>query len=131
MWLHTPGKWGRRAGDAGVAPLNDPRLRDAYEEALREWNCEGFIQWKPLPSAWLRKNLENLSQKAIGQRMWQHLADGGEIDQVVETREDYRVRYQYHYDFRIPIAGRLIYIETRLVETKIGPTIFIVNIHDA
>ncbi len=114
-----------------MAPLKDPQLRASYEEALREWNCEGFVQWKPLPSEWLRKNLENLSQKAIGQLMWQHVADGGEIDQVVETREEYRVHHQYHYDFRIPIAGRLIYIETRLVETRMGPTIIVVNIHDA
>jgi hypothetical protein len=62
--------------------------------------------------------------------MWQHVAGGGEIDQVAETREDYRNRYPYHYDFRLPIAGRLIYIETCCDDTMMGPTIYVVNIHD-
>ena len=114
-----------------MAPLKDPELRKKFLGALGDWNCGGVIQWKPLPSEWLRKNLSNLSQKAVGLLMFEHVAGGGEIDQVVETREGYRDHHQYHYDLRIPIAGRLIYIETRFAETKMGPTIFVVNMHDA
>jgi hypothetical protein len=114
-----------------VAPLTDPRLLASFLEALKEWNCDGFIQWKRLPAEWLRKNLENLSQKAVGQLMWEYVASGGEIDQVAETREGYHDLYECHYDFRVPVAGRLIYIETLFEETKMGPTIYVVNIHDA
>ena len=38
---------------------------------------------------------------------------------------------KYHYDFRLPIGDRLVYVETRLDESKMGPTITVVNIHDA
>ena len=89
------------------------------------------IEWKRRPSEWVRRNLENLSPKVVGLLMWKHVAEGGEIDQVPETREGYRNHYQYHYDFRILIGDRPIYIETRFVEEKMGPTIYVVNIHDA
>ena len=115
-----------------MAPLRDPDLLEKYIEALKEWNCDGFIQWKRLAAEWLRKNLEGYGQKAVGRLMCEHVANGGEIDRVAETREEYRNLYPYHYDFRIPIAGRLIYIETRFDETaKMGPTIYVVSLHDA
>ncbi len=114
-----------------MPPLKDRKLVERILEALKEWNCDGFIQWKRLPVEWLRKNLEGHDPKSIGSLMYEHVANGGEIDQVVETREDYRNLYPYHYDFRIPIAGRLIYIETRFDEEKMGPTVYVVNIHDA
>ncbi len=113
-----------------MAPLKDPGLLDKSLEALKDWNCGGVIEWKPVASEWRRKYLENLSQKAIGKLMWEHVALGGEIDQVVETREPYRNRHRYHYDFRVPITGRVIYIETLLLDTKAGPTIYVVNIHN-
>jgi len=46
-----------------MAPLRDPDLLEKYIEALEEWNCDGFIQWKRLPTEWLRKNLEGYGQK--------------------------------------------------------------------
>jgi hypothetical protein len=121
----------RGAGGAGVAPLKHPGLLDKFLEALKDWNCGGVIEWKPAASEWLSKNLECLSQKAIGKLMWQHVADGGEIDQVVETREPYRDCRRFHYDFRVPITGRVIYVETLLLDTKAGPTIYVVSIHNA
>lgn len=113
-----------------MAPLKDPELLAKFIEALKEWNCDGFIQWKRLPTEWLRRNLEGYSQKAVGRLMWEYVAGGGDIDQVVETRDDYRDLCPYHYDFRIPIADRFIYIETCYDDTPMGPTIYVVNIHD-
>jgi hypothetical protein len=115
-----------------MAPLIDPRLLATFLGALKEWNCAGVIQWKPLASEWVRKNLDGCTPKGVGRLMYEYVNSGGEIDQVVETREDYRNRYPYHYDFRIPIAGRLIYVETCFDETdRMGPIVFVVNIHYA
>jgi hypothetical protein len=36
----------------------------------------------------------------------------GQVRQTKENRPEYRDRYQYHYDFLIPIDGVVIYIET-------------------
>jgi hypothetical protein len=114
-----------------MPPLRDPDLLAKFLEALKEWDCEGFIQWKRRPAEWLRENLQGHSQRAVAQAMYDHVASGGEIDQVRENYEGYRDTHPYHYDFRIPIAGRLIYIETVFDETKMGPTITIANLKDA
>ena len=79
---------------------------------------------------WLRCNLEGETQKSIGKLMYEHR---DEVDQTPETREDYRSLYSYHYDFRIPINGRLIYIETVLESeaTASDSRILVVNIKPA
>ena len=106
-------------------------MLDKFFEALKEWKCDGYIQWNRRPTEWLRKNLQSRSQKAIGRAMLDHVVSGGEIDQVKQNYEGYRDSHPYHYDFRIPIAGRLIYIETVFDDTARGPTITVVNIKDA
>ncbi len=63
--------------------------------------------------------------------MFRFFAAGGEIDQVREGRPQWS-EHRFHYDFRIDIGGRLLYIETILVEDgSEDPTIYVVSIHDA
>ena len=45
--------------------------------------------------------------------MHEYVAAGGEIDEVRETRPEW-LDYEFHYDLRFTIAGKPIYIETRL-----------------
>ena len=48
-----------------------------------------------------------------------------------ETRLEW-TEHRFHYDFRIPIADRLIYIETILMDDDPeDPTIHVVSIHEA
>ena len=55
---------------------------------------------------------------------------GGVIDQVPERRPEY-ANWPYHYDFRLQLAGKRIYIETILQDDDPkDPTIRIVSIHD-
>lgn len=113
-----------------MARLEDPRLIGLFREALSEWNCDGFIVWKKRPAEWIDANLEGHSTRSIGERMFQFFADGGEIDQVRERRSEYAGQYEFHFDFRITIDGRKVYIETVLDETSTGPTITVVSMHD-
>jgi hypothetical protein len=46
--------------------------------------------------------------------MLEHVAAGGEIDEVLETRPEWSDRYEFHYDLRLRIQGKNVYIETRL-----------------
>ncbi len=80
---------------------------------------------------WLEKNLEGFTTRLVGEAMFRHFVDGGEIDQVVEMRHEWS-EHRFHYDFRIVIDQRLLYIETILIEDDpADPIIHIVSIHDA
>ena len=60
-----------------------------------------------------------------------HVEAGGEIDQVRERRPEYADQNEFHYDFRLEIDGRRVYIETILTSNRNGLTITVVSIHDA
>jgi hypothetical protein len=66
--------------------------------------------------------------------MHDFVAAGGIIDQQAETRPEWTT-HDYHFDLRIPLSGRVLYIETRLIYRKPDdpddPRIHVVNIHDA
>jgi hypothetical protein len=65
--------------------------------------------------------------------MHQHVAAGGKVDEVVERRPEWRDEYEFHHDLRLEIAGKKVYIESRLhyrlpVESD-ASSIVVVNIH--
>ncbi len=110
-----------------------PQLDDAetirkLRLAVEEWNSGGVL-WKQLAAEWVRRNLESVTQQAVNELILQHIASSGRIDQVKETREEY-LHFEFHYDFRIPVLDRTVYIETTLTEHAMGPVVTIVNIHD-
>ena len=110
--------------------LEDQRILDLVEEALSEWNCDGYVVWKKRPAEWLEVNIEGHTTKSVAKLMHEHFQLGGKVDQTRERRPEYASSHEFHYDFRFPIDGRRIYIETVLDETRTGPTITIVNLHD-
>ena len=89
------------------------------------------MEWKETAQEWVRCRLSNLTLRAVAELMYNHVTGGGEIDQVPEQRPEWN-DYDYHYDLRVPIAGKLIYIETLLRDDDPDdPTIHVVSIHDA
>jgi len=69
--------------------------------------------------------------KGIAELIYRHFDSGGQIDQVNETREEW-LDFKFHYDLRLTIAERRIYIETVLLsEDPDDPEIQVVNIHEA
>jgi hypothetical protein len=110
--------------------LEDRRVLQLFNEALSEWNCDGFVIWKKRAAEWLDLNMDGHSTKLVTKLMFEHLLLGGKIDQVRERRPEYSSLYEFHYDFRLTIAERPVYIETVLNETRTGPVITIVSMHD-
>ena len=102
------------------------KFRLAFEE-----RNSGGVLWKRPPAEWVLKNFDGCNTHTVDSLIHQHLVDCGEIDQVTETREDYRHLDQYHYDFRISILGRRIYVETVLGESSMGPVVTVVSVHPA
>jgi len=114
-----------------MAPLTDPTWLAHFRDALREWRCDGFVEWKRVAAEWLRRNLDDQTQKSVAELLHDHVEAGGQIDQVRERRPEFADSHGYHFDFRLEIDGRNLYIETTLRVTATGPVITIVSIHDA
>jgi hypothetical protein len=107
-----------------------PEILAKLWRILSEWNCTGYITWKRVAREWVEKNLEGVSTRAIGEEMFRYVNAGGQIDQVRESRHEWS-GFGFHYDFRVSIEGRLLYIETILVEDDPDdPTLHVVSIHD-
>lgn len=116
-----------------MPPLTDPELLACYKNALANWRYEGYIIFTERAEEWIYVNLSNQTTREIGRLMLEYVSAGGEIDQQKETRPEWKER-DYHFDLRIPCAGRLIYIETRLLyddpSDPDDPVIHVVNVHD-
>jgi hypothetical protein len=85
---------------------------------------------KTLRSNGLRAILAAFRSKTWLGAMNEHVVRRGMIDQVPETRPEWLL-WPYHYDFRLTLAGREVYIETILQDDDPNdPTVHIVSIHD-
>lgn len=118
-----------------MAPLTDPTRLAAYNDALENWNFEGYVQFQLTEEShrWIRANLDGVTLKEFGRLMREHVVGGGAIDEVSETRPEWSVEYEYHYDLRFSIAGCSVYVETRLHYrlplVPDEPWILVVNVH--
>lgn len=119
-----------------MAPLTDPARLEAYKDALSNWNFGGYIRFELTEAAhrWIRRDLDNVSLKEIGRRMYEHVRAGGKIDEVRETRPEWSDEYEFHYDLRLTIQDRPVYIESRLkYQIPVVPddsSILVVSIHE-
>ena len=119
-----------------MPPLTDPERSRCYLNALRNWNCTGYVVFEKLAWGWLRANLPRVySQRSIAQRLCEYVEAGGEIDEQEEKRELWRDLYPFHYDLRVVIGGHRIYFETCLdykdPDDPDDPVIRVVNAHDS
>ena len=117
-----------------MAPLKDAQLYAAYRNALKNRGFVGYVNWTEVALRWIRGALDCPTADEIGEAMYEHVSAGGEIDQVPERRPEW-VEHDFHYDLRIGIGGRRLYIESRLMfddpADPDDPTILIANVHDA
>jgi hypothetical protein len=114
-----------------MAPLTDPQILASIKQVLQNWHVTDYVTWKDVARDWVGKHLEQVSLRDIARILYGHVQNGGVIDQVREQRPEWSDR-DYHYDYRVTICGRVIYIETVLVDDDpTDPTIQIVSIHDA
>lgn len=114
-----------------MPPLTDPAIRAQFQKVLAEWKYTGYVTAKEVARHWITNHLGGLDLKAVARAMHQFLANGGVIDQVKETRPEWSA-WPFHYDFRLLLAGKDIYIETVMQDDDpTDPTIEIVSIHDA
>ena len=97
-----------------MGKVKDEAALNCYKRVLLDLgHVTGYIQWKGLPFDWLSANLPNVSVRLVHQLMKGHVASGGQIHQVEEKRPLW-LTWRFHYDLRLPISNRRVYIETVL-----------------
>jgi hypothetical protein len=113
-----------------MPPLSDPVILAQFVAVLTNWRYTGYITAKEHVLAWIADELSGLTLKDVSKAMHDFLEAGGVIDQVPETRQQWN-DYAFHYDFRLSLGNRFVYIETVLEnDDPADPTIRIVSIHD-
>jgi len=113
-----------------MPPLTDPAIRAQFQSVLANWKYTGYVTGTERVLAWIATELPGLTLKDVARVMNAHAQSGGVLDQVPETREEWS-EWPFHYDFRLPITGRMVYIETILRDdVPTDPTIHIVSMHD-
>ena len=114
-----------------MPPLTDPTILSQFRTVLANWKYAGYLTAKDVAVEWIANNLGGLGLKEVAMAMNDFLLGGGVIDQIAERRSEWSL-WPYHYDFRLPISGRDVYIETILQDDDPNdPTIHVVSIHDA
>jgi hypothetical protein len=117
-----------------MARLTDPERLRAYQNALGNWAFTGYVRFKLTEQSrrWIRQTL-GIAVNDIGRLMQEHVAAGGQIDEVRETRPEWSSEHEFHYDLRFTIEGVPVYVETRLHDFRPfvpdRPWIQVVNAH--
>ena len=114
-----------------MARLQDPEILARLLNALSNWRVTGYVVWKEIALEWLRDHLEGIEPREVARLLHEYVAAGGPVDQVKERRPEWS-DYDFHYDLRLPVAGRLLYVETILLDDDPDdPLLRVVSIHDA
>src|SRR5438128_12002476 len=112
-----------------MPPLTEPTILAQFQAVLANWNYTGYVTAKDVALEWIANNLAGMTLKDVAKALHQFLAGGGVIDQQPERRAEWSA-WPYHYDFRLQLAGRDVYIETILQDDDPKETtIHIVSIH--
>ena len=117
-----------------MARLTDPERLANYGTALRNWECSGVISYTRRADEWIRENLSRCTQVTLNNLLYDYIfKHGGYIDEVVESREEWKKQWEFHHDMRIAFRGKTLYFETRLCwnpfDPKVDPTIIVANVH--
>jgi hypothetical protein len=124
------------ARSSSGAALTDPTRLAAFTDALGNWRFTDYVQFELNETAyrWLKRELDGITLKDIARLMYEFVEAGGQVDEVRETRPEWKDDYEFHYDLRIAIQDKLVYIECRLHhQIPLIPDeswILVVNIHD-
>jgi hypothetical protein len=116
-----------------MGSVKDPAALDRYRRVLVELShVRDYILWQEGALDRLSRHLPNTTAALIHRLMHDYAAAGGMIDQVEETRDEYKW-WKFHYDLRLPISGQRIYIETVFDDHDDldDCVIHVVNIHPA
>jgi hypothetical protein len=90
--------------------------RNRYLEALENgYRCHGYVNFdKDRASSPIAKHL-GFGERAFIDLMINYLRSGGRLDQVDESRSDWKY-WRFHFDLWAELAAKELYVETRFVD---------------
>lgn len=113
-----------------MPPLTDPTILAMFQAVLGNWRYSGYVTANDHCLEWLADNLKGIALRDVAKAMYDYVRSGGAIDQQVERRPEWNC-WPFHYDFRLLIGSRFVYIETILQDDDPkDPTLIIVSMHD-
>jgi hypothetical protein len=113
-----------------MPPLIDPTIRAMFDAVLANWRYSGYVTANDRSLDWLADNLNGITLRDVAKAMYDYVQAGGVIDQQVERRPEWNC-WPFHYDFRLQIGSRFVYLETILQDDDPkDPTLSIVSMHD-
>ncbi len=113
-----------------MPPLTDPIILGMFQQVLAEWRYTGYVTAKDTALDWIADNLSGLTLRDVARALYNHFQAGGAIDRQPEARPEWSA-WPFHYDFRLTIGTRYVYVETVLQDDDPrDPTLHIVSIHD-
>jgi hypothetical protein len=116
--------------DGAVATLTDAIVLAQFQQVLSNWQYTRYVTASDTASEWMVNELAGVALRDLAKALFQFVQSGGIIDQQLEKRPEWNI-WPFHYDFRLHLAGRFLYIETILRDDDPkDPTIHIVSIHD-
>ena len=111
-----------------MPPLADAGIRRKILDAFSRSEGGDCVEWSRDAKEHLRELLPSFGWRRINQMLREGIVAGREILQVVETREDYRERHEFHYDFKIKIGNTKYYVYGWLLEERsFDPEFFVAN----
>ena len=109
--------------------LTDPSILKQIVAALEASEGCDHVVWHESAQRELKRDAPRLSQRAVNKAM-RELARAGNVDQARETRPEWMKSSDFHYDFRMKIAGYRVYVETILInDAPSHPELFVVSFH--
>lgn len=113
-----------------MPPLTDPTILNVFRRVLAEWQCTGYVTAKDTALDWIADHLGGLILRDVAKALHDVVVRGDSIDQQPERRPEWNT-WPFHYDFRLLIGSRHVYVETILQDDNPDdPTIHIVSMHD-
>lgn len=117
-----------------MPPLTNPEILACYRNAMTNRRVGGYVEFNERARRGMLEVLPGYTLAAFKEELYEFVVvNSGTISQTEETREQWREEWEFHYDIRLPLAGKRIYIETRLrycdPNDPDDPIILVVNVH--
>ena len=108
--------------------LTDPTTRRLLLDGLSVSERGDGVECLPVAAEELRRLCPRATVPGLVKAICTWVRAGKRVEECEEWREEYSGMFRYHYDVRISVAGRRLYVEMRLLIEGSDAEVVIVSI---